>query len=169
MNSPGINALNGWILLRVGDNITFGGLDAAVATGLTDAQRIAQNTKVLAGKWIDIYGDYNAFTNGSTDLDPGHGTVMHLHGTITPGPLTTSSPDCLDAIAGGAPRSCNITRIFGNTDTDTITFDQTYLGGRTRTYGSRTPTTIVSPAGARRPPRPPATARTSPSSTSSRR
>ena len=57
---------------------------------------------------------------------------MHLHGTITPGPL---SAGCRDEINPG--RDCSVTRIFGNTDTDTIVFDQTKLGGRTRVYGSR--------------------------------
>ncbi|HEY3484752.1 MAG TPA: hypothetical protein VGK49_05170, partial [Ilumatobacteraceae bacterium] len=30
LNSPSINALNGWILLRVGDNVTLGGLDKSL-------------------------------------------------------------------------------------------------------------------------------------------
>ncbi|HEX6131541.1 MAG TPA: hypothetical protein VF044_07395, partial [Actinomycetota bacterium] len=34
---------------------------------------------------------------------------------------------------------CDVTRIFGNTDTDTIELDETLLGGRTRIYGSRAP------------------------------
>ena len=40
---------------------------------LTDADRISQNTKVVAGKWIDIHGDYDAFTSGVTSVDPGYG------------------------------------------------------------------------------------------------
>ena len=141
INSPSINAEKGWILLRVGDNVTLGGLDLSNYPGLTDAQRIAQNTKVVAGKWIDIHGDYDAFSLGVSDPDSGatgHGTVMHLHGTITPGPLTATAPDCLDEIDPG--RDCNVTRIFGNTDTDTINFDQTFLGGRTIAFGSSAPT-----------------------------
>ena len=146
IDSPSINAENGWILLRVGDNVTLGGLstsnypDAHLSgspNALTDAQRIAQNTKVVAGKWIDVHGDYNIYSpspDGGGQLDTGWGTVMHLHGTITPGPLTTSSPDCRDEINPG--RDCNVTRIFGNVDTDTIVFDQTFLGGRTHVYGS---------------------------------
>ena len=61
---------------------------------------------------------------------------MHLHGTITPGPLSAGA--ARDEINPG--RDCNVTRIFGNTDTDTIDFDQTFLGGRTRVYGSVAPT-----------------------------
>ncbi|MFZ1879461.1 MAG: hypothetical protein WAU41_04785, partial [Gaiellaceae bacterium] len=103
----------------------------------TDAERIAQNTKVVAGLWIDIHGDYDAFSSGG-QLDNGFGSVMHLHGTITPGPLTASAPDCIDEI--NPERDCNVTRIFGNVDTDTIVFDQTQLGGRTLVYGAVAPT-----------------------------
>ena len=106
--------------------LTPGALNA-----LTDAQRIAQNTKVVAGQWVEIYGDYDAFSSGATNVDAGFGTVMHLHGTITPGKLSTT---CAAEI--GPARDCNVTRIFGNTDTDTINFDQTFLGGRTRVFGS---------------------------------
>ena len=144
-NSASINAQQGWILLRAGDNVTLGGLQTALypdatltplaPNALTDAERIAQNTKVVAGLWIDIHGDFDAFSSGATDLDLGFGTVMHLHGTITPGKLTTR---CANEIDPG--RDCNVTRIFGNTDTDTFNFDQTFLGGRTRVFGSRTST-----------------------------
>ena len=57
---------------------------------------------------------------------------MHLHGTITPGHADAGLPRRVNP-----GRDCNVTRIFGNTDTDTINFDQTFLGGRTRVYGSR--------------------------------
>ena len=97
-----IDAPAGWVNLRAGDNITLGGAAAPIATSTghacgttcpdawldpaakTDA---LGNTQVLAGKWIDIFGDFHG-----TDPDPdaGYGTVMHLHGTITPGPLTTA-------------------------------------------------------------------------------
>ena len=143
IDSPSVNAENGWILLRVGDNVTLGGLSttnypdanlSSASNALTDAERIAQNTKVVAGAWIDIHGDYSIYTplpDGGGQGDTGHGTVMHLHGTITPGALTSA---CRDEINPG--RDCNITRIFGNVDTDTINFDQTFLGGRTHVYGS---------------------------------
>ncbi|MFL6033492.1 MAG: hypothetical protein ACJ74I_00290, partial [Gaiellaceae bacterium] len=131
LNTASINA-PGWILLRVGDNVTLGGLDASGYPLLADAARIDQNTKVVAGAWIDIHGDYDAFTKGASELDSTFGTVMHLHGTITPGTLSVG---CRDEINPG--RDCNGTRIFGNTDTDTIYFDQTKLGGRTHVYGSR--------------------------------
>ena len=86
INSPSINAESGFVLLRVGDNVTLGGLDpsnfpdanlSTATNALTDAQRIAQNTRVVAGQWIDIYGDYDAFSVGG-QLDNGYGTVMHL-------------------------------------------------------------------------------------------
>ena len=110
-------------------------LTPLATNALTDAQRIAQNTKVVAGQWIDIHGDFDAFSSGATDLDLGFGTVMHLHGTITPGKL---SPSCSTEVDPG--RDCSVSRIFGNTDTDTINFDQTFLGGRTRAFGSRVST-----------------------------
>ena len=125
-----VTSTNGWVLLRAGDNVTTG----AALSG-TDAYVIANNTFITAASWIDVYGDYDAFTQGVSDLDTGatgHGTVMHLHGSITPGTLSAS---CLDEINPG--RDCNVTQIFGNTDTDTFNFDQTFLGGRTHVYGSR--------------------------------
>src|SRR4029077_13964781 len=96
-----INAIGGSILLRVGDNVT------------TDP-----NAQILAGKNIDIYGDF-ARTAGSNldamtpDDSPKFGTVMHLHGVIAPAP----------------PGSGYLTRVFGNADTDQFFFDQTFLGG----------------------------------------
>ena len=117
-----IAALNGWINLRVADNVT------------TQA-----NSRILAGEWIDICGDYRRVAGvkgicgdfqGSETLtdtgDPGVGTVMTLRGEITPGLLTS--------------RLSFITRIFGNFDDDQFWFLSTYLGGKTRTYGSNTPT-----------------------------
>jgi len=106
-----INAQNGSILLRVGDNVN------------TDA-----NARIVAARIVDIYGDFARTTGPVFDVgDPGYGTIMHLAGEITAG-----------------PNSLYLTRIFGNADADTINFDQTYLGGLTRAFGSNTPT----PAGA---------------------
>ncbi len=48
--------------------------------------------------------------------------MIVLRGSVTPG-------------SGGG-----LTRVFGNSEADTIIFDQTYLGGQTRAYGSATPT-----------------------------
>ena len=53
---------------------------APIATDTTDG---AGNVQILAGKWIDIYGDFG-------DADAGVGTIMNLHGTITPGPLNAA-------------------------------------------------------------------------------
>ena len=66
---------------------------------------------------IDICGDSHPGVAGI----PGVGTTIVLRGSITPG-------------TGG------LTRVFGNEYADTIIFDQTYLGGNTRAYGSATPT-----------------------------
>ncbi len=68
---------------------------------------------------IDIYGDSHP---GLSDPGPGDGTAIVLRGSVTPG-------------SGGG-----LTRVFGNGEADTIIFDQTYLGGQTRAYGSATPT-----------------------------
>ena len=94
----------------------------AIGAFATDISDTAGNTQILAGEWIDIYGDH-------LNLDPGIGTVMHFHGTITPGLLTS--------------RLSFITRTFGNVDDDQTYFDQTYLGGKTRSYGSNAPTECV--------------------------
>src|SRR5262249_3359431 len=94
-----INAVRGSILLRVGDNVT------------TDP-----NAQILAGRNIDIYGDFqrvNELSGGVpvTDPgDPGYGTVVHLRGTVAHG--------------GGY-----VARVFGNADVDQFYFDQTFLGG----------------------------------------
>ena len=126
INAPATGSLNtGWILLRVGDNVTTG---ASLVPN-------PSNTLITAGSWIEIFGDYHGT---APDPDPGVGTVMHFHGTITPGTLggcaTTTEP---------AARTCNQTWIFGNTDNDQFNFDQTYLGGKTTTYGSNTQTPCV--------------------------
>ncbi|HEX4526566.1 MAG TPA: hypothetical protein VH108_07475, partial [Gaiellaceae bacterium] len=112
------------------------------SNALTDLQRgQSLNTKVVAGAWIDIHGDYNIYSpspNGGGEGDTGIGTVMRLHGTITPGPL---SAGCSTELEPG--RDCHVTRIFGNTDSDTISFDQTFLGGKTRAFGSVAPTCVL--------------------------
>src|SRR5260370_11935731 len=119
-----INTPNGSIELRVGDNVH------------TDP-----NAQIVGGNNIDLYGDYARVNEASSggfvtdSSDPGYGSIMHLAGVITPGTLSGS---CASEINPGL--DCNITRIFGNEDGDTFTFDQTYLGGRTFVYGSNTPT-----------------------------
>src|SRR4029077_1470530 len=95
-----------------------------------------------AGRNISIFGDFNRVNELSsgvlqTDVtDPGFGAIMHLHGIITPNLL------------GGDPLT-NLTQLFGNSDADTFNFDQPYLGGRTRAYGSKvaTPANAFAPVG----------------------
>ena len=62
---------------------------------------------------IAIYGDWEPLLS----VTPGIGTTIVLRGTVTPG------------VNG-------LTRVFGNINADTIIFDQTYLCGNTRAYGS---------------------------------
>ena len=99
LNSPSINALGGWILLRVGDNVTLG---ASLPLATSDADRLAKNTRVVAGKWIDVYGDCHGTASGP---DVGLGSVMHLHGTVTPGPLTSAAPPSTRGVTAMSPGS----------------------------------------------------------------
>jgi hypothetical protein len=83
----------------------------------------------------------------SVTSTPATARSMTLHGTITPGTLTAA---CASAI-NPAVRTCWMTRIFGNGDADTFDFEQTYLGGKTRLYGSSTPTPYATPIPATAP------------------
>ena len=75
----------------------------------TAASEIVGGVGNAAGS-VKIYGDH-------LNLDPTYGTTMLFQGEITPG-------------------SASKTEIFGNVDVDTFNFDQTFLGGATRAYGS---------------------------------
>ena len=148
-----VNAPNGWVNLRAGDNITLGNSAAPIASGgvhsctgtCLDAWMdplstgdSAGNTQVLAGKWIDIYGDFHAVTAAARSghrLRHGHAPARHDHARPA---HRHAEPGCEPRSTRAATATC--TRIFGNTDADTITFDQTFLGGRTRVYGSNAPT-----------------------------
>jgi hypothetical protein len=107
-----VNTPNGSILLRVGDNVN------------TDL-----NAQILAGRNIDIYGDFarvNEISSGnpvSDAADPGYGTVMQLHGVLAHGPTANGYQ----------------TRLFGNADSDQFFFDQTFLGGNAGTATSPIP------------------------------
>lgn len=103
-----VNTPNGSILLRVGDDVN------------TNA-----NARIVAGRNIDIYGDFARTSGPVLDVaDPGWGTIMHLAGHIQAGPNASGY----------------LTEIFGNADADTIHFDQTFLDSKTRAYGSNTAT-----------------------------
>ncbi len=145
-----INAMDGSILLRVGDDIT------------TDP-----NSQILAAQDINIYGDFrrvNELSSGVavTEADDGDGTIMHLRGTIAHG-LNNST-----RIFGNA----NADQFFFDQTflgglnaaipgglTQVIPYNGgvlagAYPGGTTRVYGSNTPTpaaaagtTAYAPAG----------------------
>ncbi|HEX5279640.1 MAG TPA: hypothetical protein VFW28_06150 [Micropepsaceae bacterium] len=71
------------------------------------------NAQILAGQNIDIYGDFARTSGPVSDTgDAGDGTVMHLSGVIAHGPTANGY----------------LTRIFGNSDSDQVYFDQTFLG-----------------------------------------
>ncbi|MGH3369916.1 MAG: hypothetical protein ACRDPR_07925, partial [Nocardioidaceae bacterium] len=118
----------GWVLLRVGDNVT---LDSTVGftPAAPDAADPPLTTQITAGTWIDVYGDHG-------DLDPGWGSRIYLHSTLTSGTLTNTC----EQSANPSTRTCNLIRFFGGADADTIYFDSTQLNGKTRAYGSAVPT-----------------------------
>jgi hypothetical protein len=137
-----IFAEDGSVLLRVGDDID-----------------LHQNSEILAAEGIDIFGDIFARDDNVfalANLDPNYGTNMVLRGRIianadvTPGSQVDGNPvgTAMPTITG--PEF--LTRIWGNTDVDTIQFgDPTgiaggtgqgdpgyiYLGSKTRAYGSQ--------------------------------
>ena len=78
------------------------------------------NQPTLGSGNIDICGDSHPSALADT-ATVGDGTVIVLRGIVTPG-------------------TNGLTRVFGNGEADTIIFDQTFLGGQTRAYGSATPT-----------------------------
>ncbi|OWK21144.1 hypothetical protein AJ88_20810 [Mesorhizobium amorphae CCBAU 01583] len=126
-----IFAEKGSVLLRVGDNVT---LDS--------------NSETLAAENIDIYGDVSAtdeVIHALVNLDVAFGTVMVLRGriianaTVAPGNKTIGAPVgsatptlTADPVTGPTV----LTRIFGNTDVDTIHFGDTSGAGGTNTQGS---------------------------------
>ena len=137
-----INAANGSILLRVGDNVN------------TDP-----NSQILASKNIDIYGDFARTTGAHLDVgDPGYGTVMHLQGVIAHGPTASGF---LTRIFGNADTDqvfFDQTWLGGQSGTTSsmipggtaqaiptgalgpVRLMSDYSGGITRAFGSNTPT-----------------------------
>ena len=101
-----------------------GWVELRIGDDLVDAQ--SPNTVIIAGEQIDIYLD--DLNNGDDNSDTGYGAYTTFMGTLTPG-------------------SGYVTSIYGYTDVDYITFDQTTLGGYTRVYGSN----LKTPAGATAP------------------
>ena len=127
-----IEAENGNVKLVSADNIVTdpssqilattkaggsGALASSAACGPVTPNASDPNQPKNATGNIDICGDSHPGVAGI----PGVGTTIVLRGSITPG-------------------TEGLTRVFGNEYADTIIFDQTYLGGNTRAYGSATPT-----------------------------
>ncbi|HYC45994.1 MAG TPA: hypothetical protein VED01_10995 [Burkholderiales bacterium] len=103
----------GWVELRIGD-------DLVDRQGANPALSLAGNSVVEAAEWIDIFLDDQ---NADTDFGA-HTTFL---GTYRPG----------NGAIGGTAAHPHITRIFGHTDVDTLTFDKTDLDGKTEVYGSQ--------------------------------
>ena len=132
-----VDAENGNVTLRSADDVvTDAGSVIAATTAPNDTHPgnggDPNQPQDQTGN-IDIYGDSHP---GLADASTGDGTVMVLRGTIAPG-LGITSDDS------------GLTRVFGNEDADSITFDQTILSGNTRAYGSDAPTApgTFAPAG----------------------
>ncbi|MFL5864389.1 MAG: hypothetical protein ACJ780_27065, partial [Solirubrobacteraceae bacterium] len=116
-----IEAASGNVKLVSADDIVTDSTSQILATTAGTANTTPgadPNLPINTSGNIDIYG--NSHT-GFLDPYTGDGTVMVLRGEITPG-------------LGG------LTRVFGNGSADSITFDQTLLGGNTRAYGNALPT-----------------------------
>ena len=137
---------NGTIIARLG----------SVLLEIGDDVDLHQNSRTLAGKSIDIYGDseYAGTVAGALDSqDPNYGTDMILRGEIIAGCITPGDLSC--AVYTGTP--IWTTEIWGFTDVDSFQFgDDTglptlanpketlgddgyiYLGSKTRVYGDDT-------------------------------
>jgi hypothetical protein len=143
-----VNSVQGSVLLRVGDNVT------------TDL-----NAQILAGQNIDIFGDFqrqgerqsdNSNGTPETDLsDPGFGTIMHLQGTIAHGPTANGyltrifGNNVNDQIFFDQTFLGGTNPLMLGTLSQTIPYQSVagtggpltpYPGGKTRAYGSNTPT-----------------------------
>ena len=120
-----IEAQNGNVTLISADDVVTDYTSQILATtasgdaGTATATSPDPNLPLTQTGNIDIYGNSHA---GFGDPYTGDGTVIVLRGEITPG-------------------TNGLTRVFGNGSADSITFDQTLLGGNTRAYGSALPTT----------------------------
>ena len=104
-----IAALAGFVLLRIGDDVTT-----------------SPNSEILAGESIDIYGDW-------TNADAGYGTTMVLRGDIVPGEghLTRIWGDTdVDTFQLGDEGG-----VAGGTAVDSAGYIR--LGGNTRIHGSQ--------------------------------
>src|SRR5262249_46522225 len=135
------------ILLRVGDNVN------------TDP-----NAQILAGHNIDIFGDFARVNELSSNnsvsdaADPGYGTVMQLHGVIAHGPTSSgyltrvfgnadTDQFFLDQTFLGGTSGSAASAIPGGTGQaipdggfGVAGIMSAYSGGKTRAYGSNTPT-----------------------------
>ena len=124
----------GFVLLRVGDNVT-----------------LDPRSEILAGTTIDIFGDdANADLNvGSTDnVDPTYGTNMTLRGRIVAGCVVVSTLICDPSTANPV----HLAQMWGHTDVDTFWFGDpsgigfgttpgdpgyAFIGSKTRVHGSQ--------------------------------
>ncbi|WP_292324641.1 hypothetical protein, partial [Mesorhizobium sp.] len=140
-----ILAETGSVTLRVGDDV-----------------ETHQNSAIVAGNQIDIYGDF-------ADADEGYGTHILLRGQIIAGAIMVvagnRSPGSPSGTSGSRPigtwrpddntagvtNADRLTRIFGNADSDFFQFGDTtgsaggtawgsagyvFIGSKTRVYGS---------------------------------
>jgi hypothetical protein len=123
----------GSVLLRIGDDVI-----------------LHQNSQILAGTGIAIYGDATAAAIGGVDPDPGFGSDMLLLGRLVAGCINPGALSC--EIYTGTP--IHTITIWGNDDVDQFQFGDVtglptvgnpkttlgdpgyvYLGAKTRVYG----------------------------------
>ena len=109
---------------------------------------------IVAGGTIFIHGDVDRETASPTAIDPDpHGTPAGTNldpgGTVMvfAGTLGGVFDACWTGIACGGANPTDLVRIFGNTETDWVTFDATLLGAVTRVYGSDDLSATNEPAG----------------------
>ena len=116
---------------------TWAGIWAKVDIDLYAGDDVIAPTgsEIVAGGNIRIFGDQGP---AGTSADPGVGTVMTFAGRVG-----GDFFPCCDVSAPGAPAAdpTELTEIFGNADADTFNFTSTFLGAKTRVYGSASRTT----------------------------
>ena len=94
----------GYVLLRVGDDVDT-----------------HQNSQVLAGESIDVYGDAAAAALVAAERDPGYGTDIVLRGRIVAGCITPGDLSCQpDPTPLGSLATVWLTQIWGYDDVDRI-------------------------------------------------
>src|SRR5262249_3218265 len=103
-------------------------------------------SEIIAGGPIIIRGDTRRNRKNGQDVpddtnaDPNFGTNMDFSGVIGGYFVPETNP-------GATPDRTDLPQIFGHTDVDLITFNQTFRGDKTRVYGSQYAVLAKAPGG----------------------